>query len=231
MVPLKQEHTRDIKDLLNQLLSKAPLGHPQIYPNYPTHTKNSSIDAFLIPEVESEDLFSDLATHISGFATQWDHMIKMLASCLRQHIDINKGLSQSLTTFFGYEVNNDNVNSRELFRHCWATICSVSDRNTDDLVISDLGGRWELVIRHSGHQDFRFGAFASESAAETAMTLAKGFPENFEESDDFKAKIHQLSENCEMLQSSRAIVARTISNIQPIIAFPEECSLLGIRLN
>ncbi|MCH8802263.1 MAG: hypothetical protein IH963_15280, partial [Chloroflexi bacterium] len=229
LVPLKQEHTREIKDLLDQLSTMVPLGHPQIDPTYPTHATDVFMDELLIPVLDSEELFHDLGNHLTGFKTQWDQMVRLLASCLQQHIDITRGLSQYLTTFFGYEINNDNVDSRELFRHCWATICSVSDRNTDDLVINDMGGGWELFTKRPGHQDFRFGAFSSKSAAETAMNQAKGFPENFEGSDDFRAQMLRLSENCELLQSSRAVVTRAISNVQPIIAFPEECVLLGIR--
>ena len=67
-------------------------------------------------------------------------MVRLLAECLQQHIDITRRLGQSLTTFFGYAINNDDVDSSDLFRYCWATICSIADISTDDLVIQNVGG-------------------------------------------------------------------------------------------
>ena len=63
------------------------------------------------------------------------------------------------------------------------------------------------------------------------MNQVKKFPENFAESDEFRMQILRLTEKCYLLQSARMVVAKRVSDSQPIIAFPEECGLLGIRLN
>jgi len=143
LFPAKHEHTKNIQDLLIELLSRSPLNlnegaYTKEYPS--NHSSPADWKSRLDFNLESRVLFDDVGNHISGFHHLWDEMISALIRHFEAWSDITNQLIQALTDHLGLPfTEGDDIGwKRDALRSVWAQLYNENMHGRELSRIDDL---------------------------------------------------------------------------------------------
>ena len=230
VLPAKQEHTTQIKELLGVIEGQPPLGGTDLIPDKPPPVKLSN----QLPAVPNAFLFDDLDNHFRGFQGKWDHLVILRGRYINTWNDVTKRLNGEVEKYrsFLFFVETVPRLHPNLMLGVWKQF-EINPQPTATVFeferIERRSDAFILDVRILGQGVQRVADLCTESAAKDVWEKLQNFRAEFQQYDEFSGLIHSLHQQYEQLQLIRNDLTQSIQNTYATVVFPEECRLLGVK--
>ena len=192
-----------------------------------------------MPPLDSRVLFDDLGIHLSTFEEQWADMVSQITRYLPEWDAVAYELADSLTTYFGrsFVGGDDGVLEDTLLSFVWKDIdVDHPSEPHESFELAEIQGTsadaYELSSKAPGGGRYIFARGLSTSAeAEDILVKLRGFRSGFPKYDEFVIRVARLNKQYVNLEQSRQTIVQLIADTVSIVMFPQECSLLGLRVH
>ena len=198
----------------------------------------SSADEPWKPNVGSQVLFDDLNSHVAGFKFLWDDIVARIPAYLGAWNLVPQQFTDSLIEYFQYQFTEGQgvglyfsvradmwglLGERESF--ALAQLREITIPDTEERKPTGLGRRG------AGGGTVRYATLDCAADARAVLGKMVDFQTKFPQYLEFKKRVDSLHVEHQQLAGVAQRIRALFQDYEVVAVFPEECGLLGIRLN